>query len=190
MLGPDGPLVSGFTYLGKTPLPAKMPAITQRVGIDLNPVDPNDAAEVRWIDAVLPADLSEDRRQLRAALAYRARTPLRVVQGDALSVLPDVLAGLPDPVCVFHSHCLYQWPEAAKDAFEHLLADASRTRGIHRIGIEHFTGSGPEVPRFVLGGHPLIHDIRLMTYRGGEVTTEILGRYDGWGRNGVWLAQR
>jgi len=190
VLGPDGPLVSGFTYLGNKPVPAEMPAIVERVGIDLNPVDPNDTVEVRWIDAVLPADLVQDRRQLRAALAYRAKTPLRVVQGDALKVLPDVLAGLPDPVCVFHSHCLYQWPAAAKDAFEHLLAEASRTRDIHRIGIEHFTSSGPEVPRSVLGGHPLIHDIRLMTYAQGEVTTEILGHYDGWGRNGVWLAQR
>jgi hypothetical protein len=166
-----------------------MPAIAERVGIDLNPVDPNDAAEVRWIDAVLPADLAEDRRQLRAALAYRAQTPLRVVQGDALKVLPDVLAGLPDPVCVFHSHCLYQWPEAAKDAFEQLLAEASRTRDIHRIGIEHFA-TGSEMPRSIKGGHPLIHDIRVMRYRKGDVTVEVLGHYDGCGRNGVWLAQR
>ena len=186
-VGPDGPLVAGFNYLGAKPVPAVMPAITERVGIDLNPVDPNDTAEVRWIDSVLPADLVEDRRQLRAALSYRAETPLRVVRGDALKVLPDVLARLPDPVCVFHSHCLYQWPEAAKDAFEHLLAEASRTRGIYRIGIEHFTSSGPDVSRTVVGGHPLIHDIRLMTYRGGEVASEILGHYDGWGRNGVWL---
>jgi hypothetical protein len=189
-VGPNGPLVSGFNYLGAKPAPARMPEIKERVGVDLNPVDPNDAAEARWIDAVLPADLIEDRRQLRAALAYRAKTPLRVIQGDALQVLPDVLSSLPDPVCVFHSHCLYQWPEAAKDAFEHLLAEASRTRDIYRIGIEHFTSSGPELPRSVLGGHPLIHDIRLMTYRRGEVTTEILGHYDGWGRNGVWLAPR
>jgi len=187
-VGPDGPLVSGFTYLGKKPAPARMPAIAERVGIDLNPVDPNDAVEVRWVDAVLPADLVEDRRQLRAALTYRAKTPLRVVQGDALKVLPDVLASLPDPVCVFHSHCLYQWPEAAKDAFEQLLAEASLTRDIYRIGIEHFSSAGPVAPRSVLGGPPLIHDIRLMTYRKGEVTTEILGHYDGWGRNGVWLA--
>ena len=189
-IGPDGPLVSGFTYLGARPVPARMPAIMERVGIDLNPVDPNDAAEVRWIDAVLPADLVEDRRQLRAALAYRAKTPLRVVAGDALKVLPDVLAVLPDPVCVFHSHCLYQWPEAAKDAFEQLLAEASLMRDVHRIGIEHFASASPSAPRSVLGGHPLIHDIRLMTYRKGEVTTEILGHYDGWGRNGVWLAPR
>jgi hypothetical protein len=189
-IGPDGPRVSGCAYLGKKPVPTSMPVVTQRIGIDLNPVDPTDAAEARWIDAVLPADLVEDRRQLRAALAYRAKTPLRVIQGDALHVLPDVLAGLPDPVCVFHSHCLYQWPEAAKDAFEHVLAEASRTRDIHRIGIEHFTSNGPEAPRSILGGHPLIHDIRLMTYARGEVTTEILGHYDGWGRNGVWLVGR
>ena len=186
-LGPDGPLVSGFTYLGNKPVPAEMPAIAERVGIDLNPVDPNDTAEMRWIDAVLPADLVEDRQQLRAALGYRAKTPLRVVQGDALKVLPGVLAGLPDPIYVFHSHCLYQWPEAAKDAFEHLLAEAGRARDIYRIGIEHFTGGGPELSRTVVGGHPLIHDIRLMTYRAGEVTSQILGHYDGWGRNGIWL---
>ncbi len=189
-VGPDGPLVSGFNYLAAKPVPARMPEIAERVGIDLNPVDPNDAAEVRWIDAVLPADLVEDRRQLRAALAYRAKTPLSVVRGDAMKVLPGVLAGLPDPVCIFHSHCLYQWPEAAKDAFEQLLAEASRTRDLFRIGIEHFTSAGPEVSRSVVGGHPLIHDIRLMTYAQGAVTTEILGHYDGWGRNGVWLASR
>jgi hypothetical protein len=94
---------------------------------------------------------------------------------------------MPDPVCVFHSHCLYQWPEAAKDAFEQLMVEASRTRDLYRIGIEHFTSAGASAPRTVLGGHPLIHDIRLMTYRRGEVMTEILGHYDGWGRNGVWL---
>jgi hypothetical protein len=167
-----------------------MPEIAERVGIDLNPVDPNDIEEARWIDAVLPADLAEDRRQLRAALAHRARTPLRVVAGDALEMLPDVLASLPDPVCVFHSHCLYQWPEQAKDSFEDVLERASRSRDIYRIGIEHFASAGPPAPRSVLGGHPLIHDIRLMTYAKGEVTTEILGHYDGWGRNGVWLARR
>jgi hypothetical protein len=187
MVGPDGPPVAGFNYLGTKPVPAWMPGIKDRVGIDLNPVDPRDEIEARWIDAVLPADLTEDRRQLRASLAYCAQTPLRVVAGDALKVLPDVLASLSDPICVFHSHCLYQWPEAAKDAFEQLMAEASRTRVLYRIGIEHFTSAVPTPPRAVLGGHPLIHDIRLMTYHRGEVTTEILGHYDGWGRNGVWL---
>jgi len=188
-VGPaDGPLVSGFRYIGaQPPVPARMPEICARVGIDLNPVDPSDEAEARWIDAVLPADLVEDRKQLRAALAYRARTPLAVVAGDALKVLPGVLSDLEDPVCVFHSHCLYQWPEAAKDDFEQLLAEASRTRDIYRIGIEYFTGSDPTESRAVVGGHPLIHDIRLMTYRQGNVAVEILGHSDGWGRNGAWL---
>jgi len=188
-VGPaDGPLVSGFRYIGAKPsVPVRMPVIRERVGVDLNPVDPRDQVEARWIDAVLPADLVEDRRQLRAALAYRARTPLSVVEGDALEVLPGILSTLPDPVCVFHSHCLYQWPEAAKDDFEQLLAEASRTRDIYRIGIEYFTGSDGGTSRVVAGGHPLIHDIRLMTYRRGNVAVEILGHYDGWGRNGAWL---
>jgi hypothetical protein len=185
----DGPLVSGFHYIGaKPPMPARMPEIRERIGIDLHPVDPRDLAEARWIDAVLPADLIEDRRQLRAALDYRARTPLQVVAGDALKALPGILSTLPDPVCVFHSHCLYQWPETAKDDFERVLVDASRTRDIYRIGIEYFTGSDPTISRAVAGGHPLIHDIRLMTYRKGDVHVEVLGHYDGWGRNGVWLA--
>jgi hypothetical protein len=186
---PDGPLVSGFHYIGaKVPVPAHMPEIRERIGIDLNPIDPRDLAEVRWIDAVLPADLTEDRRQLRAALDYRASIPLRVVEGDALKVLPGVLSALSDPVCVFHSHCLYQWPEAAKDDFEQLLAQASYTRDIYRIGIEHFTSSEPAASRAVVAGHALIHDIRLMTYRKGDVRVEVLGHYDGWGRNGVWRA--
>jgi hypothetical protein len=189
MGGADGPMVSGFHYIGaKPPVPAHMPEIRERIGIDLNPVDPRDLVEARWIDAVLPADLTEDRRQLRAALDYRVRTPLQVVEGDALKVLPGILSALPDPVCVFHSHCLYQWPEAAKDDFEQVLSDASRTRDIYRIGIEYFTDSDPAIARTVASGHPLIHDIRLMIYRKGDVRVEVLGHYDGWGRNGVWLA--
>ena len=40
----------------------------------------------RWIDAVLPADLVEDRKQLRAALAYRAFETARGNNSDVLII--------------------------------------------------------------------------------------------------------
>jgi hypothetical protein len=183
-------VVRGCRFEGTPPrIPERMPRVGRRIGIDLNPVDATDPAERRWIDALISPELVDDRRELRAALDYRARTPFELIRGDALRVLPELLPTLPDPVCIFHSHCLYQWSPEGRAAFDTLLREASRGRTLWRLGVEYPVDrpaaalQWPEHPDDL----PLIDEITLVTYRDGDARSELLGRCDGWGRRAEWL---
>jgi hypothetical protein len=89
-------------------LPAAMPHVADRVGVDLAPVDLSDAAQVRWLEAFVWPEAHADRDRLRAAVAIAQTDPPLVVQGDAVTSLPAILDTVSDayaPV-VFHSTLL------------------------------------------------------------------------------------
>jgi hypothetical protein len=169
-----------------------VPQIGDAVGIDLNPVDPADPAERRWIDALCPPDMVEERRQLRAALDLRARTALRVIRGDALQVLPWLLTTMPDPICALAAHCLYQWPADARAALMAEFQKASRGRSLYFITIDHPAALDSsriaESVAYVGDDAPLEHESTLTVFRDENATATLLGRYDSFGRRGVWLA--
>src|SRR5690606_8967168 len=90
----DGPPVLD-AQLDASLVPAELPDIRWRRGIDLAPLDPTDAEARRWLEASLPPDRPERLDRLRAALAVASRDAPRVVTGDALEALPAVAAGAP-----------------------------------------------------------------------------------------------
>lgn len=114
----------------------RIPAIGNRTGIDLNVIDPADEDDRRWMLATCYPELREDQRQLSAAMNIVAGLDATFHEGDALELLPDVLAEVPDPVCVYHSACLYYWSEEEKQTLERLLIELSKSRNIQRISIE------------------------------------------------------
>jgi hypothetical protein len=171
------------------PLPDHLPRIATRIGIDLDPIDVGDPAERRWADALLFPEWIERRQTLRAALDLRAGYPLEVIKGDALSVLPDLLARLSGPLCVLDSHCMYQWPMEARDALDRLLCEASLTRTIHFVAQEQVGN----LPRgFVQREWDLSQakrtDLFHTVYAEGRGTTTILGQNDGFGAWMEWEA--
>jgi hypothetical protein len=129
---------------GHPPIPASMPAIAHRIGIDLLEVNCSDPRERLWMEAMLFPEWVEERLRLRTALSLRAGTPLRVDIGDALDVLPSVIAGISGPICLLHSHSLGQWTELSRDSLHRMLCELSRGRVIHRIGIEGFGARSPQ----------------------------------------------
>jgi len=162
------------------------PKIAERVGLDLNPVDPTDAFERQWIIALAPMDWAEERRQLAIALEHRAATPLRTIRGDAMASLPTLLPTLPDPVLVFHSYCLYQWPYEAQIALHEALRAASAGRTIHRLAIDIVFGARPaELPNFDPTS-PRMFDMFITRYRDGATDTRVLGSCDPWGKSAEW----
>jgi hypothetical protein len=114
----------------------RIPRIGARIGLDLHPVDVRDPAARRWVLALCFPELRAHQARLATALDVVARTDIRMLAGDALATLPQVLAETPGPLCVFHSTCLFYWPVEAKAALESLLTEASRGREIWRVGIE------------------------------------------------------
>jgi hypothetical protein len=130
----DAPLTLSLAVIGGRPL--HIPRIGARVGLDLHVVDASSEDERRWLLALSFPEHREQQAALAAALKVVARTPIRMIEGDALDTLPSVLADIPEPLCVFHSACLMYWPSQAKAALDALLVDASRNRSIYRVAME------------------------------------------------------
>lgn len=154
---------------GNVPLPSRQfPAIARRAGIDLNPQRATDVDTQHWILAGLHPERVDTLRSLKAALEVAAREPLDLVKGDALVELPRIAAEMSGALCIYHSHCLYQWPQSARDALEQTLCTLSRERPIHRLSLES-TGIAPV---------EIVH----MQYRGGELIGGIsLGHCENFG---------
>lgn len=155
----------------RPPLPTGLDVVS-RVGIDLYPLDLADEEDARWLDALVWPGHEERRRRLRAAVGLVAGDPPGLIAGDALEVLPDLLASLPRHVVpvVYHSFVLIQWTHEQRSALDELLRGAGRP--VLRIWLEWF---GYERNR------PLI---RLFDYRDGIDSVETLGRFHHHGR---WL---
>lgn len=134
-IGPaDAPLILPADIEGGPPL--RIPAIGTRTGIDLHIVDARSEEDRRWLLALSFPELRERQARLATALDIVARTDIDMVEGDALAVLPAILAKTPDPVSVFHSACLYYWSAEAKAALDALLIQASVGREIWRVSLE------------------------------------------------------
>ena len=194
--GPDGrfgdpgrPLVQAPHWVGaRRPKGGPPPRIGARVGLDLNPVDPSDPLERRWIESLAPPDWVAERAQLAAALRYRAETGLRTIAGDAMQSLPALIGELPTPLMVMHTFCVYQWPAALQIELDALLLEASKTRTIHRLAIDIVTGARPPgLAPFDMTKERLF-DIYVTRYEGGSATTRVLGDCDPWGLSAQWFA--
>jgi hypothetical protein len=131
---------------GRPPVEA-IPAIARRVGVDLVYMDVSKPDERLWMEAVLAPEWTEELVRLRQALELRRQRDLRIIQGDALEILPQLLEELPGPLCILQSYCIGHWSMAARGALEDLLLRYSRDRVIHRIAIEGPESEPPEVAR-------------------------------------------
>lgn len=163
------------------------PKIGARVGLDLNPIDPSDPLERRWVESLAPPDWVSQRKQLAAALRFRAEAGLRTIAGDAMASLPALLAELPAPIMVMHTFCLYQWPAQPQIALDALLREASKSRTIHRLAIDIVTGARPpELEPFNMMKERLF-DMFITRYEGGEAVTKVIGECDPWGFSAKWF---
>ncbi|MEQ8371425.1 MAG: DUF2332 domain-containing protein [Alphaproteobacteria bacterium] len=123
----------------------RLPEAASRVGLDLNPVDIDDANQVRWLKALVWPDQPERMARLDGALALARRRRPEVRRGNALDLLPAHLAGLPDgaPACIFHSIAIYQMSLADRQYLSSILQTYSQDRPIYRVGLEHISSRQP-----------------------------------------------
>jgi len=109
-----GPPVIECTLIGdvRPPLPAALPEVAWRMGIDLDPVDVRDPEDVRWLEALVWPGQTARGRYLREALAIAREDPPQVVRGDLTEILEDVAAGAPRDatLVVFHTAVLGYLP--------------------------------------------------------------------------------
>jgi len=124
---------------GQPPLPEEPPAVHSRAGIDLNPLDVTDGADVEWLHALTWPEHHDRRALLSDAIDVARRDPPRLIEGDVLDELPAVLDEIPDdvPVVVYSTLVLYQVPEAVQTALRNLIADAATGPPVHWLTGSH-----------------------------------------------------
>ena len=76
------PPVFACSTTAATPVPASLPEIVWRAGIDLNPLDASDPAQVEWLETLVWPEQTRRRENLRAALKIATRHRPRIEQGD------------------------------------------------------------------------------------------------------------
>jgi hypothetical protein len=159
------------------PFPERLPEVAFRQGIDLNPIDSRDTDAVLWLRALIWPEHHERVDRLQQALEVARTNPPTVLAGDALHLLPEVMAKAPadTALCIFHSLVIYQFAAEQRERLTTLLLDASMQRNIYRISFEKDRGA--EDPR-----------LRLFTYTQGMHNEQLLAACSAHGRWLEWLA--
>lgn len=111
---------------GPVPIPDKVPQVVWRAGVDLNPLDPADPDDVRWLECLVWPGRDDRLARLRVALQVARRQPAPIVRGDLTRALAPLLHQLPaetTPV-VFHSAVLPYLSESDRREFTALVQEA------------------------------------------------------------------
>lgn len=124
---------------GPLPIPATLPEIAWRGGVDLNPLDVADPDAMAWLENLVWPEQDERRQRLRAAVDVARTAPPVMRSGDLFDHLPDLLeeaAPHGTPV-VFHSAVIAYLQEPDRERFHTLmtgLVAAGRCRWISNEG--------------------------------------------------------
>ncbi len=153
-------------------LPVVLPTVGMRVGLDLNPIDVRDPNAVLWLRALVWPDEGGRAELLQRAILVAQRDPPRLLTGNALDLLPEVVATVPNDqaLCVFHTHTVNQFPPEARARLSALIADQATARDLYRISIEWL---GEAHPR-----------LEVVSFAGGVLTEQLLAYC---GSHGEWL---
>jgi hypothetical protein len=164
---------------GDPPIAPALPEIVERSGLDLDPVDVRDADATRWLLACVWPDTGRLPRT-RLALDEARKDPPRIVAGDAVDGVTDLVLGLPDGVTpvVITTWMLAYLPAERRRAFAAALAAASAERPIAWISAEGAgvldAFAGVDAPSDATGIEASVFG--LVTFRAARVdTSEVLG---------------
>jgi hypothetical protein len=129
------------------PLPADLPSVGGRIGIDTVPLDPADPEDAAWLRALIWPEQRARAERLATALALTAELRSEVIAGDGVELLPQVAADLPQDgtLCVYHAFTLNQFGEEARAAFDAVLRNLARKRPLFRLALEWGEGPAPEL---------------------------------------------
>ncbi|HEX2275740.1 MAG TPA: DUF2332 domain-containing protein [Candidatus Tectomicrobia bacterium] len=171
---PRSPVQIGCTLRGHRlpPLPAALPPVATRIGIDLNPIDVRDPDAALWLRALVWPDEAGRAELLQQALQIAQQDPPRLLAGNAPEQLPEALAAIPDDqtLCVFHTHTMNQFPTEARASLAALLTEHAVARDLYRVSIEWL---GREHPR-----------LECVAFENGVRTERLLAHC---GSHGEWL---
>jgi hypothetical protein len=160
-----GPEVQGLTspvfpctVNAATPVPARLPRVVWRAGLDLNPVDLSDPREAAWLEALVWPEQTDRLARLRAAIKIASEQKPRLVKGDLRKDLAALAREAPKDVTlvIFHTAVLpYVSAAAEREEFARSVGFfcdywiANETPSVFRDIAGRAGGEGPK-GRFLL----------------------------------------
>ena len=104
-------------------VPARLPEVVWRAGLDLNPLDVTDPDQVRWLELLVWPGQEHRLEALRGALEVARADPPRLVRGDLTTDLPALAAEAPRDatLVIFHTAVLAYVPADGRRAFREAL---------------------------------------------------------------------
>jgi hypothetical protein len=123
--GGPGATVISVDIDGPVPVPAAVPEVRWRAGIDLNPLDVNDPEDVRWLETLIWPEQEERRQRLAAAVGVARADPPRLVAGDLNDKIAEVAAQAPRDatLVIYHTAVLVYLDAAGRAQFAATVRD-------------------------------------------------------------------
>ena len=115
-----------------------VPVLASTTGVDLNPLNPEDEADRRWLEALVWPENREQTQLMRAALGLAAHEPITILAGDAVDRCPEWARSIPagDTRIVFHCATRMHVPDERRALFDRAIDDIGREGPLYRIAIE------------------------------------------------------
>ena len=115
---PDGPVLR-CQPRGPVPLPARVPSIAWRAGIDLNPLDVTREEDARWLSCLVWPGEGDRAERLAGAIAAARRDPPAVHRGDLVTEVAALAATAPADatLVIYHTSVLYQVAPEPRERF-------------------------------------------------------------------------
>lgn len=129
---------------GLIPPLGPLPKVGRRIGLELNPVDLANPDDRDWLRALIFPDMTGRSERLQKALAVFDPKAIDLRRGDALALLSDAIAEIPqsETVCVYHTIALYQFSRAMRETVEDILTTVGVRRPVYRLSLEYTSADG------------------------------------------------
>ena len=113
----------------------KSPPVAERVGIDLHVNDLQNEEDRLWMQALIWPEHKERCELFQKAARCLPQTPVRLLEGDGIALLPNMAAAIPEDtiICVFHTHVANQIPDEAKQLLIKQIWEIGQTRDIFHL---------------------------------------------------------
>jgi hypothetical protein len=159
---------------GPVPLPDRVPTVSWRAGLDLNPLDVASDADMRWLDCLLWPGERGRRQRLMGAVATARRDPPAVHRGDLLTDLPALASRAPPgaTLVIYHSAVLGYLSDAERGRFAEIV------RGLDAVWLAN------DVPQVLNVAAPATGDSSFQIVRDGNTLLAITDPHGTWLR---WL---
>src|SRR5262245_30436118 len=160
---------------GPVPLPDRVPAVSWRAGLDLNPLDVASDADMRWLECLLWPGERGRRQRLVGAIATARRDPPAVHRGDLLTDLPALASQAPSgaTLVIYHSAVLGYLSAAERGRFAELV------RAMDAVWLAN------DVPQVLNVAAPATGDSSFQIVRDGHTLLAITDPHGTWLR---WLS--